>query len=166
MAHSRHEEVRQRYGRCCGYCGVSETETGGELTVDHYCPVGAGGDESEANLVYACFRCNSYKADFHPDAADEQHARRILHPHLDMLSLHVRENPETNHLEGLSGTGQFHIALLRLNRPQLVELRVQRRLARLLAETCDLLETENRSLRHRIAVLEEYLRLLRLPHEG
>ena len=36
MAHPRHEEVRRRYGLRCGYCGVSEAETGGELTVDHF----------------------------------------------------------------------------------------------------------------------------------
>jgi hypothetical protein len=62
MAHPRHEEVRERYGRCCGYCGVSETETGGELTIDHFRPVSASGDDSADNLVYACFRCNALTA--------------------------------------------------------------------------------------------------------
>lgn len=64
MPHPRHQEVRQRYQRCCGYCGVTETEGGGELTVDHFRPVSAGGDDREENLVYACFRCNLYKGDF------------------------------------------------------------------------------------------------------
>ena len=38
----------------CGYCGVSETSSGGELTIDHYRPVSQNGDDSDDNLVYAC----------------------------------------------------------------------------------------------------------------
>jgi hypothetical protein len=59
MAHPRHQVVRERYRRCCGYCQVSEIETGGELTIDHFQPVTAGGDDSDDNLVYACFRDNT-----------------------------------------------------------------------------------------------------------
>jgi HNH endonuclease len=55
MAHPRHEEVRGRYHNRCGYCSVSETETGGELTIDHFQPVSAGGNDSDDNLVYCCF---------------------------------------------------------------------------------------------------------------
>ncbi len=54
MAHPKHHAVRQRYGGCCGYCGLSETDTGGELTVDHFRPLSAGGDDGDGNLVYAC----------------------------------------------------------------------------------------------------------------
>ena len=61
---SQHSEVRDRYERRCGYCGVSEVEAGGQLTIDHFKPLASGGDESPENLVYACFRCNSYKGDF------------------------------------------------------------------------------------------------------
>jgi DNA-directed RNA polymerase subunit RPC12/RpoP len=61
MAHPRLPTVRERYAFCCGYCGVCEADVGGELTVDHFCPVSAGGDDSDENLVYACVRCNQYK---------------------------------------------------------------------------------------------------------
>ncbi len=53
MAHPRHAQVRARYQNCCGYCGVSEEDTGGELCVDHYIPVTAGGGDEDDNLVYA-----------------------------------------------------------------------------------------------------------------
>lgn len=56
MAHPKNLEVRQRYEGRCGYCGVSEGETGGELTVDHFRPLCAGGDDTDDNLVYCCFR--------------------------------------------------------------------------------------------------------------
>jgi hypothetical protein len=35
MAHPKLQMVRARYAFCCGYCGVSEADVGGELTVDH-----------------------------------------------------------------------------------------------------------------------------------
>ena len=70
MAHPRLPTVRERYAFCCGYCGVSEADVGGELTVDHFCPVSAGGDDSDENLVYACVRCNQYKGALRPEATD------------------------------------------------------------------------------------------------
>jgi len=160
MAHPRHDEVRRRYGFRCGYCGVSEANTGGELTVDHYQPVTAGGDDSDENLVYACFRCNTYKGDYIPTPADIQHARRVLHPLRDPLSFHLRENEQTGWLEPLTDTGRFHVLLLRLNRPQLVEHRFRGRLAQLLAASTELLQEENQTLRRRVTALEEYLRRL------
>ncbi len=121
MAHPKHKEVRERYKQRCGYCGVEETATGGELTVDHYRPVVFGGDDTDENLVYACFRCNLYKADFFPSSVDENNQHRVLHPLLDNVSLHIKENTLSGFLDPLSETGKFHIRLLRLNRPQLVE---------------------------------------------
>lgn len=147
---------------------MSEAETGGELTVDHFHPVSAGGDDGDDNLVYCCFRCNGYKADFTPTPDDIQHGIRILHPLLDPLPLHLRENEQTGRLEPWTSTGRFHIELLRLNRPQLVELRLTRRLRALLAEAHQLLRDENEELRLRLVLLEHYLRELqfRCAEEG
>jgi hypothetical protein len=50
MAHPKLQMVRTRYAFCCGYCGVSEADAGGELTVGHFHPVAAGGDHSDENL--------------------------------------------------------------------------------------------------------------------
>ena len=77
MAHPKHEQVRQRYGLHCGYCGVAEEDVGGELTVDHYVPVSAGGDETDGNLVYACHRCNLYKGDFRSNEEDIRFGRLV-----------------------------------------------------------------------------------------
>ena len=160
MAHPRHEEVRQRYHGRCGYCGVSEAETGGELTVDHFRPVVAGGGEDADNLVYCCFRCNTYKGDFFPNALDLQHGRRLLHPLLDPSSPHYLPDDQSGHLQSLTATGRFHIDLLRLNRPQLVQQRLTMRSIDLLQESHRLLQDENALLRNRIALLETYLREL------
>ena len=98
MAHPKHEQVRQRYNHRCGYCGVSEVDVGSELTVDHYQPLSADGDDSDDNLVYACMKCNQYKGDFFPTDDDLAYGRRVLHPLRDDVSDHVRENRQTRHL--------------------------------------------------------------------
>ncbi len=161
MAHPKHESVRLRYDRRCGYCGVSETQTGGELTVDHFRPCSEGGDESDDNLVYCCFRCNAYKGDFYPTPADVRLGLRVLHPILDVALHHFRENRLSGRLEPLSETGRFHIEILRLNRPQLVEQRLVDRLRHLLLAENQALGLENEALRVRIALLQEYLSNLR-----
>lgn len=56
--------VHQRANFACEYCGVSESDAGGELSVDHYRPQSKSGGGELENLVYACVRCNLYKSDY------------------------------------------------------------------------------------------------------
>ena len=126
MAHNKHAQVAAQYGYRCGYCGVSEVDVGGALTIDHHEPVSAGGDDSDANLIYACIRCNQYKGDFTPNADDLARGRRLLHPLLDDPAAHLREESD-GLLIGLTATGRFHILRLHLNRPQLIQHRLTRR---------------------------------------
>jgi HNH endonuclease len=161
MAHPKHSAVRERYNAKCGYCSVTERESGGDLTVDHFQPVSAGGADTDENLVYCCFRCNGYKADFYPDAEDRRKGFRVLYPLHDEIATHLNEIPTAGRIEAFSETGRFHIDLLNLNRPQLVELRLSRRLHELLAESCKLLREENEQLKNQIAMLEQCVRELR-----
>jgi len=46
------EQVFARYGRVCVHCGAPATD------IDHLTPIGAGGDDSLANLRPSCARCN------------------------------------------------------------------------------------------------------------
>ena len=146
MAHSLHAIIRERYGFRCGYCGVSEVESGGELTIDHYVPLSAEGDDEERNLVHACFRCNLYKGDTLPFEGSPR-VQKILHPLFDDLTIHLRLDNTTGLLESLTTTGTTHIAILRLNRPALVLRRLQQTLDALQSRRSELLETENRQLR-------------------
>jgi len=169
VAHAKHEEVRARYRRCCGYCGVSEADAGGELTVDHFRPTSAGGDDSDDNLVYACIRCNLNKSDFFPSPDDLARGRRLLQPLQDEVAVHIRHNEQTGQLEPLTVTGRFHIELLDLNRPPLVAHRLQRRLAMLRVARIQMLELEVTQLRAILASQDDYIahlqRLLGLPSE-
>jgi hypothetical protein len=121
------ELVRQLADYRCEYCGVSEIDTGGELTIDHFCPTTHGGTDEPANLLYCCMKCNQYKADFWPDAEDIAAGRQLLHPRQENLAIHLIQAADDT-LRGLTSRGQFHIERLRLNRPQLVAYRQQKRL--------------------------------------
>lgn len=51
-----------RDGLACAYCGQA-VEDGASLTLDHLTPYSAGGSHHEHNLITACQRCNSSRAD-------------------------------------------------------------------------------------------------------
>ena len=160
MAHPKHAEVRARFQGRCGYCQVSEADAGGELTIDHYLPVIAGGTDADENLVYCCFRCNLFKGDFHPSEADRLAGRIVLHPLIDRTSRHVQLDEKTGQLEPLTARGRFHIVLLHLNRPALVAYRLQQRYGKLIAARVELIEAENRELRAIIQAQEKYIKRL------
>jgi HNH endonuclease len=64
MTSAERAALRQRYNFRCGYCGVSETEVGAELTGDHFQPTSREGQDIPSNWVYCCFACNSAKGDY------------------------------------------------------------------------------------------------------
>ena len=63
------EQVRQRAAFACEFCGVTEADTGGQLTIDHFQPATQGGTDTLDNLLYCCACCNQYKADYWRDSA-------------------------------------------------------------------------------------------------
>ena len=117
--------MRVRYDFACGYCGVSEATSGGELMVY---PERRGGGEDDTDLVYACFRCNLYKSDRLPFtvAGDAHRAIHGLHPLMDDIAAHITEDVATGTLQALTGIGASHIAALRLKRAALIEHRLRR----------------------------------------
>lgn len=64
IAASIREDVRRRANHACEFCGITETDGGGLLTIDHYQPKVRGGDDSLDNLLYCCVRRNQYKHDY------------------------------------------------------------------------------------------------------
>jgi hypothetical protein len=117
------DEVRRRAGFACEYCGVTETEAGAELTIDHFLPTSKGGADTPNNLVYCCARCNEYKQDYAPETASDP---VLWNPRLEPASRHLIE-AEDGLLYPLTEIGAFTIQRLRLNRPALVARRLQRR---------------------------------------
>lgn len=152
--------VRKRANFACEYCTVSEADSGGELTIDHFHPQTRAGSDDIANLLYCCQRCNQYKADYWPNSAS------------DPVLWNPRQEPVTNHLLHLAdGTvypltdmGRFTIQRLRLNRSPLIAYRLRHSLRmeeeRLLARYRDLIVVLERLYEQQADLLEEQRTLI------
>lgn len=163
---SLRQKIRERADFACEYCGVSEAETGGELTVDHFRPQSADGSDEEENLVHCCFRCNLYKGDYW--AEDKQ----LFNPRQDKRDEHFWLS-ESGKLFALTETGELTIKLLRLNRQPLITKRRQDFLKleerEILQQTRKAVETllnlsqqQRELLKQQQNLLEEQRRLLEL----
>ena len=139
--------LRQLYDFRCGYCGVSETEAGSELTVDHFQPRSQQGADSLANSVYCCIACNIFKgAHWSPG-----NVRRILHPINAPFAPHIEALPDGT-LRGITETGRFHLQRLHLNRPALIAHRLDAQ--------------ERQQERERIARIEAELEQIRTQRDA
>ncbi len=153
------QAVRETYGYCCGYCGVSEADIGGELQLDHYQPTTRGGGDNRDNLVYACEHCNRFKGNYWPDEGDPA-SFHILHPGEDDLSTHLQITA-SGRIEGLTPRGWFHIRRLHLNRPQLIVWRQNWERYREIEKALQRSEEITIQLQQRIRELEQEASLLR-----
>ncbi|HLJ53798.1 MAG TPA: HNH endonuclease signature motif containing protein [Chthonomonadaceae bacterium] len=118
------QRVRTRARHACEYCGVTETDSQGLLTIDHYRPLAHGGGDDIGNLVYSCFRCNLYKSSYWPKEDGEA---PIWNPREEPASAHLFELSDGRVL-ALATIGRETIVRLRLNRAPLVSARSQKRL--------------------------------------
>jgi hypothetical protein len=154
------EQVRLRANFACEFCGVSEIDAGGELTIDHFRPRNNGGDDSLSNLIYCCIRCNQYKHDYWPIRSEDP---LLWNPRHEPASRHFLEL-HNGTLHPLTATGAFTLQRLRLNRPSLVAHRRRKRQEaeriRLLTRYRDLVQVVEQLLNQQSALMEEQQRLL------
>lgn len=113
------QSVRERAYFKCEFCGISETDSGGELTTDHFQPQSKDGSDQADNLVYCCFRCNTFKSDYW---GDEPGKTPLFNPRNDSYDEHFWLS-DSGRLLALTDVGEFSIKLLRLNRQPLVTKR-------------------------------------------
>lgn len=164
------QQARQRANYACEYCGISETGTGGLLTLDHYIPKSKGGEDTLENLVYACFRCNQYKSDYWSQNPEQP---QLWNPRLEPAESHFLELAD-GALYPFTPSGISTIRILRLNRAELRDYRnlkkqresekrfflhqnevmsqvmeFMRQQKRLIQEQHDLIKTQNRLLKIR-----------------
>lgn len=161
--------VRERAGYACEYCGVTETDSAGQLTVDHYHPQSLGGSDALDNLIYCCSRCNQYKADYWPHDVS---APTLWNPRQQSAAMHFIELAD-GRLLAFTDAGQFSLRRLNLNRPPLIAYRLQRRLQaeeqRLLAQYRDIVrllkqarEQEAKLIEEQHGLLEEQQRVIKI----
>ena len=101
------QSVRERANFSCEYCGISETDSGGELTTDHFQPQSKDGSDQAENLVYCCFRCNTFKGDYW---ADEPSKTPLFNPRSNNYDEHFWL-ADSGKLLALTEVGEFSIKL-------------------------------------------------------
>jgi HNH endonuclease len=152
--------VRQRAHFACEFCGVTETGTGRELTIDHFQPQTKGGTDAPENLLYCCHRCNQYKADYWPTQSEDPH---LWHPRHEPIERHLLFLADGT-LYPRTEVGAFTLKRLRLNRPPLVAYRVRKQSEiaehRLLTRYRDLVVVLEHLHQQQVALLEEQQVLL------
>lgn len=154
------EQVRQRANFACEFCGISETDAGGELVIDHFQPIAKAGSDSLDNLLYCCPRCNLYKVDYWPATSNEP---PLWNPRREPASHHFFELDDGT-LHALTPIGSFTLQRLRLNRRPLVAHRLRKReeasTIRLLTRYRDLVRVLEPMLLQQARLTEEQRQLL------
>jgi len=159
------EQVRRRADYACEFCSVSETDAGGQLTLDHFQPTSRGGQDTLDNLLYCCVRCNQYKLDYWPTGPNDP---VLWNPRQEPASRHFLEF-EDGTLHPLTATGIFTLKRLRLNRPALLAHRLRKRRktegTRLLKRYQELMQVLEQLLSQQAMLMEEQQRLLEEQQE-
>jgi hypothetical protein len=158
--------IRQRAEFMCEYCGVTEIDSGGELTVDHYQPPRRGGSfDHPDNLLYCCQRCNQFKSDYWPITSRDT---PLWNPRSESPEKHMVHLAEGT-LYPLTPIGDFTIRRLRLNRAPLVANRLRRYRAiegtRLLEELRQMLALQEQLQQQHAILLNEQRELLEQERE-
>ncbi|HEX4948065.1 MAG TPA: HNH endonuclease signature motif containing protein [Blastocatellia bacterium] len=149
--------VRGRAGFACEYCGVTDVNTGAELTIDHYRPQSQHGTDNAENLVNCCYRCNQFKSAYW---AANTSAIPLWNPRTEPAAEHFIPLRD-GRLAPLTETGRQTIQTLRLNRPLLVTNRLRRRKTQrrvfLLQRNCEIIEHLTQIQRQKALTLGERL---------
>lgn len=91
--------------------------------VEHILPLSLGGPTEFENLGLACPTCNRHKSNRVAGTTDEGLESRLFHPHNDRWLDHFDWTVDGRVIYGLTDVGVATINLLKMNRPQLVEVR-------------------------------------------
>ncbi|HEX8734067.1 MAG TPA: HNH endonuclease signature motif containing protein [Pyrinomonadaceae bacterium] len=160
ISHETRRIIRERANFSCEYCGVSETEAGGELTIDHFQPQSKSGTDELENLIYACPRCNLYKGDYFPENDSDI---PLWNPRVEADDQHFLLLA-SGKLSPFTAIGNFTIQRLRLNRSPLIEHRRQKQIQeeekRLISEYQDLVELLMRESETQVLLSEQQQKLL------
>ena len=116
------QAVRDRAGRRCEYCLLREGHGFLPHEPDHIIAEKHGGPASFENLALACFQCNRFKGS---DIASIDTDTGTLVPLFNPRTEEWREHfaLKLGKIIPLSGRGRVTVKLLKLNRPERVEVR-------------------------------------------
>ena len=118
--------VRADFEERCAYCLIHEVLRGGleNFEIDHFKPRARFPDElgNFYNLYYSCHPCNFVKRDQWPPGDLIEGGIFFVDLFVDEAESHFSRDSD-GRLLGITAAGSYTIEKLRLNRPQLIELR-------------------------------------------
>ena len=117
-------DVAMRANGRCEYCRTSSHFSTSPYAVEHIIPRAKGGSTTLDNLAFSCAGCNGYK--YLRTEWEDPLTRNIVslfHPRQQKWSLHFSWSKDSLRLIGLTSIGRATIVALKLNRPELINLR-------------------------------------------
>lgn len=119
----RRAEVTARAGHRCEYCHLPTRGQVATFPIDHILPRHAGGTTALDNLALTCPHCNAHKWAV-VEEADPASGEpvRLFHPRQDVWAEHFAWTI-TGEIEGRTSVGRATISGLRMNDPDMIELR-------------------------------------------
>ncbi len=116
--------VFDRANGLCEYCCSQARFAIDPLVIDHIQPVSRGGKTIAENLALSCQTCNNYKYT-KTEALDPVTDRSVslFHPREMLWEEHFTWNEDVTQSVGITPVGRATIALLRINREGVVNMR-------------------------------------------
>lgn len=118
------QAVSLRAHGCCEYCKSQARFATETFAVEHVIPRHLGGATELSNLAFSCFGCNSHKYT-KIKAIDPQTGKEtpLFHPRQQVWREHFAWDQAYTVIVGLTDVGRATVALLQMNRPELLNLR-------------------------------------------
>ena len=115
--------IARAQGRCA-YCRNDEAWMGVTFEIDHIIPGIHGGKTSIDNLCLCCPSCNRHKSS-KTRAVDPitDTETPIFHPSYERWPEHFSWSKDGTRIVGLTSKGRATVEALKMNRPQMLELR-------------------------------------------
>jgi hypothetical protein len=108
----------------CAYCHSPSRFLAAGLEKDHIIPISKGGTNASENLCWACHKCNQFKAaKFLVSDPATGESVPIFHPNLETWQDHFTFSAEGS-IVGLTPTGRATIQALKMNRSEMITLRL------------------------------------------
>jgi hypothetical protein len=108
----------------CEYCQSPEAYATERFSIEHIQPRTLQGSTMPANLALACQGCNGYKS-VQTTGVDPETGETVVlfHPRQHVWGEHFTWSADGLRILGLTPPGRATVALLRINRPPLMNLR-------------------------------------------
>lgn len=116
--------IRERFLSCCAYCQTAESLTVATFEIEHVVPSSLSGATDFQNLCLACPAGNLFKSNRTHGTTDAGGDSVLFHPQQYNWLEHFDWSVDGTVIVGLTEVGEATIRTLRMNRPQVVEVRL------------------------------------------